>query len=56
MNPIYDMAEMLEYQTRVLDADGSIALAATLKREARQLRMLAEMEKVPPMASIQVLR
>ena len=45
MTPIYDLAEMLEYQTKVLDADGSIAMAAVLKKEANHLRILAELEQ-----------
>ena len=45
MDAAQRLAEMLEYQTRILDADGTIALAAQLNAEARQLRLLAEINQ-----------
>ena len=51
MDAAHRLAEMLEYQTRILDADGTIALAAQLSAEARQLRLLAEIDQ-PPMISL----
>ncbi len=46
MNAARRLAEMLEFQTQILDADGTIALAAQLSAEAKQLRLLAEIEQV----------
>ena len=55
MDAAHRLAEMLEYQTQILDADGTIALAAQLSAEAKQLRLLAEIERLSPALSQQNL-
>ena len=55
MDAAQRLAEMLEYQTQILDADGTIALAAQLSAEAKQLRLLADIEQVSPASSQQHL-